>query len=81
MCLTPLGVGYHLHFIAQQSDVPDLSCTPPKMASLPVSFQAIARPRQHCFDPAQFPRVPHHPGCNDKSYGTYIHFWMVYRAI
>jgi hypothetical protein len=64
MFLRPLGVVYHLHFTAQQSDVPDLSCTHPNTASLPVSFQAPTRSRLHCLTPAQFPRVPHHPGCN-----------------
>ena len=62
MPLKPLGMGYHLHFVAQQSDVPDLSCIPPKMASLPVSFEAITGPRLHCSAPAQFLQVPHHPG-------------------
>ena len=67
MSLKPLGMGYHLHFVAQQSDVPDLSCIPPKMASLPVSFEAITGPRLHCSAPAQFLQVPHHPGCHEKS--------------
>ena len=40
---------------------------PPKMASPLVSFQAITMPRLHCFAPAQFLQVPHHPGCNVKS--------------
>ena len=67
MSLKPLGVDYHLHFVAQQSEVCDLSCSPSKMASLLVSFQARTRPRLHCFAPAQFLQVPHHPGCNVKS--------------
>lgn len=81
MSLKLLGVLYHLHFTAQQSNVPDLSCTPSKMASLLVSFQAITRSRLHCFAPAQFLRVPHHPGCIVKSYGTLLQFWLVFRPI
>jgi len=67
MYLRPLGVGYHLHFVAQQSEVSQLSCTHSNMAGFPVSFLAITRPRLHCFAPALFPQVPRHPGCNVKS--------------
>ena len=67
MLLKPLGVGYHLHFVAQQSEVSHLSCSPSKMASPLVSFQAITMPRLPCFAPAQFLQVPHHPSCNIES--------------
>ena len=67
MFLDPLGVFSHLHFTAPQLDVSCLSCTPAKMASMPVSFWAITLPRLHCLAPAQFLRVPHHPGCHEKS--------------
>jgi hypothetical protein len=33
-----LGVVYHLHFTAQQSEVPTLSCTPPKDGKSPCQF-------------------------------------------
>ena len=67
MFLDPLGVVSHLHFTALELDVSWLSCTPAKMASVPVSFGAITLPRLHCLAPAQFLRVPHHPGCHEKS--------------
>ena len=67
MFLKPLGVFYHLHFTAQQSEVSGLSCTPPMVANLSVSFQGITRPRSHRLAPAQFLRLPHHPGCHEES--------------
>ena len=45
MFLKPLGVSSHLHFTALHLVVPGLSCSPAKMANIPVSFQAISRPR------------------------------------
>ena len=77
----PLGLNSHLQFTALHLDVPALSCTPAKLANNPVSFQAITRPRLHCLTPAQFPRVPHHQGCNVKSRGTLLHFCRVFRPI
>ena len=47
MFLKPLVVYSHLPFTALRLDVPRLSCTPAKMANVPVSFQAISRPRLH----------------------------------
>jgi len=67
MFLDPLCVYSHLHFTARELDVPCLSCTPLKLASMPVSFWSITLHRLHCLSPAQFPRVPHHPGCHEKS--------------
>ena len=81
MFLKPLGLYSHLHFTALQLDVPCLGCTPPKLRSVLVSIQALTLPKLHCLDPAQFPRVPHHPGCNVKSYGTLLHFPWVFRPI
>ena len=67
MFLGPLGMLSHLHLIAFELDVSCLSCTPPKWARVPVSFLVITLHRLHCFAPAQFLRVPHHPGCHEKS--------------
>ena len=81
MFLNPLGVVSHLHFTALELDVPCLSCSPPKLGDVPVSFQATTLPRLLCSNPAQFPRFPHHQGCNVKSYGTLLHFCRVFRPI
>ena len=81
MFLKPLSVYFNLQFTALHLDVPSLSCTPPNTACLSVSFKAITLPRPVRFTPAQFQRVPHHPGCNVKSYGTLLQVLRVFRPI
>ena len=64
---TPLGVVFQPLLTALHLEVSVLSCTLPKVARTPVSSGAITLPRLLLSAPAQWLRVPHHPGCHEKS--------------